>query len=128
MHKRASHNGVHTHPRCTTLTTAHDIKQVQPTVGKERLRSSHRSGERGYLLTSGVNSRLTHCQHNPRGSLLENLDLWCQAALHNSPAGLLPVLSRTQCGCAAAERPVITAAPRGHADRCRPTKTWTSTC
>lgn len=62
-------------------------------------------------MTSRVNSRLTHCQHNPRGSLLENLVLRCQAALHNSPAGLLPVMSRAQCGCAAAERPSLQLPP-----------------
>lgn len=65
----------------------------------------------GDLLTGTVNSRLTHCQHNPRGTLLENLVLWCQVALHNSPVGQLSVMSRALCGCVAAERPVITAAP-----------------
>lgn len=69
----------------------------------------------GDLLTGRVNSRLTHCQHNPRGSLLENLVLWCQVAPHNSPVGLLSVMSHAQCGCVAAERPVITAAPCGKA-------------
>lgn len=74
------------------------------------------------LLSGRVNSRLTHCQHNPRGSLLENLVPRCQVALHNSPAGLLSVMSRAQCGCAAAERPVITAAACGDAGTSSPNK------
>ena len=76
----------------------------------------------GDLLTGRVNSRLTHCQHNPRGSLLENLVLWCQVAPHNSPVGLLSVMSHAQCGCVAAERPVITATPCGKAATSNPNK------
>lgn len=37
-------------------------------------------------------------------------------------------MSRAQCGCAAAEWPVITAAPCSNAGRCRPNETWTWTC
>lgn len=75
-----------------------------------------------YLLTSRVNSSSTPCPNNPRCSLLENPVLRCQAALHSSPAGLLPAMSRAQRGGAAAEWPAITAAPRGNAGRCRPTR------
>lgn len=57
-----------------------------------------------------------------RGSVLENLELWCQVAPHNSPVGLLSVMSRALCGCAASERPVITAEPCGKAAASNPNK------
>lgn len=125
MHAYLRLSEVHTRPHSTLASQLHTALN-KCNIQEEKSTSNDPSIPiglvRGDLLTGRVNSRLIHCQHNPRGSLLENLVLWCQVTPHNSPVGLLSVMSRAQCGCVAAERPVITAAPCGKAARSNPNK------
>lgn len=63
-------------------------------------------------MSGRVNSRLTHCQHNPRGSLLENPVLRCQVASHNSLAGLRSATSRARPRSHAPSQPKPRPPPR----------------
>lgn len=109
----------------TTSATTY-VKQTNKKGSPPLIQSinSHWSGGCGEDLLSGrVNSRLTHCQHNPRGSLLENPVLRCQVAPHNSLARLRPAISRARHAASSRSCPA-SCLTTGRGSSCKP-GTWT---